>query len=769
MLRLSNISIGIKLAVISGLGILLAVSMMVVQLYGDSTVKRANADVFREQAVARGAYEAKAAIRDAQIAVRDIRLAGWSEEAQAAVDSLADTQKILVETGNKMLGIIKAADERDRVEKIKTLFEQYVVAAKAIAAAKQQVFVLGMSEGADAAVRIGEYSQQMDTLAKEKALPLAKQMEDLADQILDSAKATVAKRIAATESAQATSEQLEGLFGVVVLAVLLGAAVFGFLAIGRPMRRMARVLNELTNDRVVEVPYTNRGDEIGDIAKATELFKQSIAQKVINLRVRSALDAVRASMMIADDQYNIIYTNNNLNSMMKEVEADLRKVLPDLDVSNLVGVNMDVFHSDPARQRKILDELTGSYDDRITIGTQKFHLVATAVMDAHGKRAGTVVEWRNVTAREEIEAEVDGIVKAAVAGDFSRRLPLEGKKDFMLNLASAMNALCENTESALANISGMMASLAEGDLSRRITADYEGMFGKLKADANAMADRLAATIGEIKFAAREVTSASAEISASTTDLSQRTEEQAASLEETSASMEEIASTIKRNAENAQAANRSAGDTREVADRGGEVVAKAVQAMARIEDSSRKISDIIGVIDEIARQTNLLALNAAVEAARAGDAGRGFAVVASEVRSLAQRSSQAAKDINDLINRSNEQVKEGVQLVDEAGKALNEIVESIKGVAQVVSEIATASAEQATGLDQITKALAQMDEVTQQNSALVEENAATAKTLEDQARSMDERISFFRFGEAKAGAGAVRQSTPVRAAPRRAVA
>jgi len=207
--------------------------------------------------------------------------------------------------------------------------------------------------------------------------------------------------------------------------------------------------------------------------------------------------------------------------------------------------------------------------------------------------------------------------------------------------------------------------------------------------------------------------------------------------------------VKKNAENAQQANQSAAATQRVADRGGEVVAQAVGAMAKIEDSSRKISDIIGVIDEIARQTNLLALNAAVEAARAGEAGRGFAVVASEVRSLAQRSSQAAKDIKDLITNSNSQVKDGVELVNQAGTALGEIVESIKTVAAIVADIASASGEQATGLEQINKALNQMDEVTQQNSALVEENAATAKTLEHQAKAMDEQVAFFQVEAARA--------------------
>jgi methyl-accepting chemotaxis protein len=347
---------------------------------------------------------------------------------------------------------------------------------------------------------------------------------------------------------------------------------------------------------------------------------------------------------------------------------------------------------------------------------------------------------------DDFEAAIGGIVKSAVVGDFSKRVALEGKEGFIHNLGSAMNTLCENVATTMEDLAHMFGALAEGDFSRRITADYQGIFGVLKNDANSMADRIASTISEIKSVGCEVANAAAEISASTTDLSQRTEEQAASLEQTSASMEEMSATVKKNAENALQANQLTSGSRDVADKGGQVVAKAVNAMARIEDSSRKISDIIGVIDEIARQTNLLALNAAVEAARAGDAGRGFAVVASEVRSLAQRSSQAAKDIKDLITNSSSQVQEGVGLVNQAGTSLTEILASIKQVADIVAEIASASQEQSTGIDQINKALTQMDEVTQQNSALVEENAASAKTLEHQSESMNQKVAFFKLDE-----------------------
>jgi methyl-accepting chemotaxis protein len=286
--------------------------------------------------------------------------------------------------------------------------------------------------------------------------------------------------------------------------------------------------------------------------------------------------------------------------------------------------------------------------------------------------------------------------------------------------------------------------MARGDLTYRITDEFVDEYKKVREDFNAAIDQLQDTIKSIAQSSSEVSNAASEISASTSDLSQRTEEQAASLEETSASMEQMSVTVKKNAENAAQANQFANETAVVADRGGAVVAQAVDAMARIEGSSRKISDIISVIDEIARQTNLLALNAAVEAARAGEAGRGFAVVASEVRSLAQRSSQAAKDIKDLITNSSTQVQEGVELVNKAGASLTEIVESIKKVAQIVGEIAVASNEQATGIDQINTALNQMDEVTQQNSALVEENAATAKTLEQQSGVMSESVGAFKL-------------------------
>jgi methyl-accepting chemotaxis protein len=359
---------------------------------------------------------------------------------------------------------------------------------------------------------------------------------------------------------------------------------------------------------------------------------------------------------------------------------------------------------------------------------------------------------------DQMRAALGGLKKAAEAKEEAERQAAEQRQEAR-DAQRRLQASQRDTErhmheerarnaAAQTGVVNALASgltkLSEGDLTIRLREGFTESTRQIRDDFNAAVARLQETIGAIVTLTREVSGASHEISSSTTDLSQRTEEQAASLEQTSAAMEQISSTARRNAQNAQHASRSASGACELAERSGQVVANTVDAMARIKDSSGKIADIIGLIDEIARQTNLLALNAAVEAARAGDAGRGFAVVASEVRNLAQRSSQAAKDIAQLITTSNSQVREGVDLVNQSGGSLGGIVQSIKDVAAIVGEIASASTEQSSGIEQINRALAQMDQITQQNSALVEQSAATARMLESQAAAMSEQAGIFRI-------------------------
>lgn len=338
-----------------------------------------------------------------------------------------------------------------------------------------------------------------------------------------------------------------------------------------------------------------------------------------------------------------------------------------------------------------------------------------------------------------------------IQASYNPILDLNGKPFKVVKYATDVTEQVQSAEALQAAVreSKEVIEAARGnDLTRRVPLDGKtGEIASLCEGINTLLDTMSTVVADMMEAATTISNAVAEISSGTTDLSQRTEQQASNLEETAASMEEMAATVKQNADNAQQANQLAASARGTASDGGDVVGKAVEAMSRIETSSQKISDIISVIDEIAFQTNLLALNAAVEAARAGDAGKGFAVVASEVRSLAQRSSGAAKDIKALIVESGAQVKDGVKLVNDAGSALNEIVGSIKKVADIVSDIAAASREQSAGVEEINKAVTQMDEMTQQNSALVEENASATRMLQEQAEAMHGRMSAFRLAEA----------------------
>jgi methyl-accepting chemotaxis protein-1 (serine sensor receptor) len=294
-------------------------------------------------------------------------------------------------------------------------------------------------------------------------------------------------------------------------------------------------------------------------------------------------------------------------------------------------------------------------------------------------------------------------------------------------------------------------AIAQGRLGHAIRSDRKDELGQLLEAFRTMDERLSAIVGEVRHGSGAVSTAAQQIARGNDDLSQRTQEQASSLEETASSMEEMTSTVKQNAENASHANQLARGAREQAERGGEVASQAVVAMKEINASSRKISDIVSLIDEIAFQTNLLSLNAAVEAARAGEQGRGFAVVATEVRSLAQRSAGAAKEIKALINDSAEKVRTGTELVDQSGKALSEIVDSVKKVTDIVAEIAAASQEQSAGIDQVNHAVSQMDEMTQQNAALVEEAAAAARAMQEQANELARQVAFFRLEDDAAAA------------------
>lgn len=307
--------------------------------------------------------------------------------------------------------------------------------------------------------------------------------------------------------------------------------------------------------------------------------------------------------------------------------------------------------------------------------------------------------------------------------------------------------------------------VAGGDLTVKVNVNSTDETGQLMRSLKDMTESLFETVSKVRVGTDTISTASSEIASGNMDLSSRTEQQASSLEETASSMEELTSTVRQNADNARQANQLAVTASGIAAKGGEVVSEVVATMSDINESSKKMADIIGVIDGIAFQTNILALNAAVEAARAGEQGRGFAVVATEVRSLAQRSAAAAREIKELIDTSVEKVTIGTELVATAGSTMDEVVSSIQRVHDIMGEITAASQEQSEGIEQVNQAIVQMDQVTQQNAALVEEAAAAAESLQDQSANLNNLVSVFNVGTASASASvAPRRNMPTRALP-----
>jgi methyl-accepting chemotaxis protein len=515
------------------------------------------------------------------------------------------------------------------------------------------------------------------------------------------------------------------------LAAVAVACLLAWLltrAIKKPLNHAVAVLGEIEKGNYASVVTVSSKDEIGQTLQGLERMQVALRERtenehasaMENARIRTALDRVSVGAMLGDTDGKIIYMNDALRALFRNQSAEMRKQIPSFDSERLVGSSFDVFHQIPSLQRNALAGLTSAHTADLKMGDASLRIVANPVTDGAGKRVGTVVQWVDRTQEVATEEEVQAIVAKAIDGDLTARIREEGKEAFFKTLATGVNRVLSNMADVVRSMAG---------------------------------------------AAAEVRTGSEEISRGNADLSQRTEEQASSLEETASSMEQMTSTVKNNADNAAQANQLAAAAREQAERGGSVVGAAVAAMGEINASSKRIADIISVIDEIAFQTNLLALNAAVEAARAGEQGRGFAVVASEVRNLASRSAEAAKEIKTLIQDSVGKVTEGTRLVDESGKALGEIVVRVKKVTDVMAEIASSSREQASGIEQVNKAITMMDDVTQQNAALVEEASAAAQALTEQASNLTQLISRYRVGEGSAEAPrAAARPTAVPAAP-----
>jgi methyl-accepting chemotaxis protein len=461
----------------------------------------------------------------------------------------------------------------------------------------------------------------------------------------------------------------------------------------------------------------------------------------------AAIGAASVPLMLVDVAGRITYLNLAADRLMQATATAVHNTQARFDARQLVGSAVRQLHERPDEFDQVLAACAAAPAVlEGALGGRSFKVCATAIVDAAGQRQGSTIEWQDVTAQNAAEQRVDQLIRAASQGILSERLDTTEFPGFAKQVAGGLNALLDAMSGPISETMRVVSAMADGDLSVETEGNFAGAFGALTTSLNRSITNLRDMLRRVQVASSTITQGAAELNEGNMNLSSRTQEQAAALEETSATVTEIAATIKKSAETAKGVAELAAGARTVAEKGGEVVGRTIGAMQEIKRSSAKIADIIGVIDEIAFQTNLLALNAAVEAARAGEQGRGFAVVASEVRNLAQRSATAAKEIKTLIRDSVEKVDLGTRLVDASGAHLKEIVANNQKVSDLVAGIASASEEQATGIEQVERAVSQMDEMTQQNAALVEEAAAASASVDEQAHRLDDIVSEFAIDE-----------------------
>ncbi|HCT98559.1 MAG TPA: chemotaxis protein, partial [Methylococcaceae bacterium] len=539
-------------------------------------------------------------------------------------------------------------------------------------------------------------------------------------------------------------------FGVLIALLFLAWSVLTLLSILRPIKHATQMLAQVSEGNYITINEFSK-NELGSIMQGIKMigikfgFEAAEDRRTARemLRIKQALDEVRMPVTLANSQHELVYMNVAAEMLWTEMRPVLSKRFPQFSIEQMFGQRISTYLETEKDQAAFSEKTKDPKIMYINLGGKRLRLTVISVYDENHNYVGRATQWKNITVESAMEDQISKIVEDAIGGNFRNRVSVDAKGGFFKDIAEGLNALLETCENSYGDVADVFNTLSQGNLTKQITTQYTGDFEHIKNNANNTVQKLTEIVELIKNITDSLNDSSKEIAASNHDLSNRTTSQAGALEETAASMHELNAMVQANTENANYANTFVMNTSDIATKGVKVITRVVDTMQEIHESSRKVVDIISVIDSISFQTNILALNAAVEAARAGEQGRGFAVVASEVRSLAQRAATAAGEIKLLINDSVDKIEDGSKLVLDAGHTMEEIVTSIRTVAQMIGDISIASDEQSTGIGQANSAILEMEEMTQQNAALVKQSAATAIHLKDQAIALANAVDYFK--------------------------